>query len=413
MTWGWLGLSLLTIAFGDAVHLAMVQTTRSAIEREAEERGLQSRAAWIARRWRRIEEAGAVLRVAGRVAFVLLAVAGWPEAPFWQVGLVAGAVIWVAASIIPSVVARHAGDAVLLRVQPLMRLLATALCPLTWLGEAIEAILARMLGGSLGAEGAREEVREEVLDVLGEAERAGGIDPVSAGLIENVVEFASTTVSEVMTPRTEIEALAYTDDLAEVGRFLSQVGHSRIPVYDGSIDHVIGVLHVRDLVPLLGTDGAGFRLADRLRPPVVVPETKRVRDLLLEFQRSKSHLAIVVDEFGGTAGLATIEDALEEIVGEIRDEHDALEAEPAIVQAGPGIWRVPARTRISAVNDATGLAIPEAADHDTIAGHVLARTGRIPAVGETVQCAGFAVRITRGVSHRLDEVELRVHGEGA
>lgn len=413
MMFAWLALLLLLIAYGDAVHLAMVQTTQSAIARAGEERAMPARAAWIIQRWRRIEEVGAILRVAGRVAFVLLAAWAWPATDIVVLGAVVAAVIWIGASLVPAVVARHAGGALLVRTAPLLRVLEALLLPLAWIGEMLERMFARLLGASEDVEEVQEDVREEVLDALGDAEREGGIDPLSADMIENVVEFSSTTVSEVMTPRTEIEALEYTDDLSEVARFLTQVGHSRIPVYEDSIDRVIGILHVRDLVPLLGSDGAGFRLADRLRVPLIVPETKRVRDLLLQFQRSQSHLAVVVDEFGGTAGLATIEDVLEEIVGEIHDEHDGAEVEPAIVQVRPGVFKVPARSRISDVNEAIGIALPEAPDHDTIAGHVLARLGRIPAEGERIESGNCTIRVAKASPHRIEELHVVVTASAA
>ncbi|MDA0802849.1 MAG: hemolysin family protein [Planctomycetota bacterium] len=394
-------------AFGELVHLELVQTTQSAIEREADRRGCQARAAWIVQRWRLIEETGAIVRIVGRVSLVLLISWHWSELGPVTVGAIAAAVIWIGTSVVPSALARHAGEHLLLRSVPLLRLLAFLVGPVAWIGERIEDVVGRMVAPPVSVE---EEGREEVLDALGDAEREGGIDPVSADMIENVVEFASTTVSEVMTPRTEVEALEYTDDLRSIGAFVGQVGHTRIPVYEGSIDRVIGVLHIRDLVPMLGKNSESFRLADVLRPPVLVPQTKRVRDLLLEFQRTKSHLAVVVDEFGGMAGLATIEDVLEEIVGEIDDEHDTDQAAPLIRHVAPGTWLISGRARVDEVNAAIGIGLTEAADHDTIAGHVLAALGRIPSEGECLKHSGFTLTVTRAAPNRIDELQARRDG---
>ncbi len=409
MIWLVLASLLLVTAFGELVHLELVQTTQSAIEREAERRGVPGRAAWIARRWRAIEETGAIIRVVGRVTLVMAMMLHWGHLGMATVGALAAMVTWVGTSLVPAALARHAGERLLLPAVPALRVLTAIAAPLAWLGERVEDVVARIVS----APHADEEVRGDMLDALGDAEREGGIDPVSADLIENVVEFSSTTVSEVMTPRTEIEALAYTDDLRAIAAFIGSVGHSRIPVYEGSIDRIIGVLHIRDLMPRLGSGVDGFRLADLLRAPILVPETKRVRDLLVEFQRAKGHLAVVVDEFGGTAGLATIEDILDEIVGEIEDEHDTGAEQQSVQAIGPGAWRVLGRARIDEVNEATGLAIAEAADHDTIAGHLLARVGRIPLPGEVVQCLGFGATITRAQPNRIDEIEIWIPGAAA
>ncbi len=409
MIWLLLAALLVVTAFGELVHLELVQTTQRAIEREAERRGVPKRAAWIVRRWRALEETGAIIRVVGRVALVMVMLLQWEHLGVVLVGALAALMTWVGTSLVPAALARHAGERLLLPAVPVLRVLTVIVAPLAWIGELVEDVVARIVS----APHVGEEVREDVLDALGDAEREGGIDPVSADLIENVVEFSSTTVSEVMTPRTEIEALAYTDDLRAIAAFIGSVGHSRIPVYEGSIDRVIGILHIRDLMPRLGAGSEGFRLADVIRAPILVPGTKRVRDLLVEFQRAKGHLAVVVDEFGGTAGLATIEDILEEIVGEIEDEHDTGTDRPPIQAIAVGTWRVMGRARIDEVNEVTGLAIPEAADHDTIAGHLLARVGRIPMQGEVVSCSGFCATITRAQPNRVDEIEIRVPGAPA
>ncbi|MHC4710518.1 MAG: hemolysin family protein [Planctomycetota bacterium] len=202
-------------------------------------------------------------------------------------------------------------------------------------------------------------------------------------MLENVVEFTSTDVAEIMTPRTDIDGIELTNDLAAIRTFISEVGHSRIPVYKENLDHVIGILYVKDLIPYLGQDANNFTLEALLRQPIIVPETKPVRELLADFQKSEVHMAIVIDEYGGTEGLVTIEDVLEEIVGEIRDEHEpAGEEEPSLVSIDATHAEVDGRYHIDDLNERLGLRIPEDDDFDTVGGFVLAQLGHVPSEGE-------------------------------
>ena len=188
-------------------------------------------------------------------------------------------------------------------------------------------------------------------------------------MIENIVEFRSTDVGEVMTPRTDIEGIELTDDLEAIREFIVRVGHSRIPIYAENLDHIRGVLYVKDLIPFLGRDCDGFHLEPLLRQPLRVPETKPLRDLLSEFKRSEVHMAIVIDEYGGTAGLVTIEDVLEEIVGEIHDEHEPDDVdEPTLDVVDDTHAEVDGRFHIDDLNERLGLTLPENEDYDTIAG---------------------------------------------
>jgi CBS domain containing-hemolysin-like protein len=165
-------------------------------------------------------------------------------------------------------------------------------------------------------------------------------------------------------------------------------------VYEDSLDQVVGVLYVKDLVRWLGADARDFRLRPLLRDPIRVPESKRVSDLLREFQRGKVHMAIVVDEYGGTAGLVTIEDVLEEIVGEIRDEHDTAEAaEPGFRETAPGVLEADGRCAVADLNARLETRLPEDEGYDTVAGLVLARLGRVPEAGAVVEGGGARITV--------------------
>ena len=189
-----------------------------------------------------------------------------------------------------------------------------------------------------------------------------------------------------MTPRTDIEGIELTDDLAAIREFISKAGHSRIPVYEGNLDNITGILYVKDLVTYLGEEVEAFDLSAHLRPPVLIPETKPVRELLSEFQLNEVHLAIVVDEYGGTAGLVTIEDLLEEIVGEIHDEHEPEDdEEPGMTSIDETHAEVDGRFPVDDINEQLGLELPEDADFDTIGGFVLATLGRVPTIGDSFE----------------------------
>ena len=213
-------------------------------------------------------------------------------------------------------------------------------------------------------------------------------------ILENVVEFGDTTVGAVMTPRPAIEGIEYTDDLAAIRDFARRSGHSRIPVFRGSLDQVEGILYVKDLVPLLGTAAEAFRLRPFLRAPMRVPESKPLREQLRDFQQSKVHFAVVVDEFGGTAGIVTIEDVIEELVGEIRDEHEPLgDAAPAVRPLGEGVFDAHGRVSIADLNGAIGTEIPEDAGYETVAGFVLERFGSIPRAGDSFVSHGLRFEV--------------------
>ena len=184
-----------------------------------------------------------------------------------------------------------------------------------------------------------------------------------------------------------------------------EVGHSRIPIFHDSIDEIVGILYAKDLLPYLKPD-AGPRPALRklLRPPVLVPESMTVDDLLHEFQRRKVHIAVVLDEYGGTAGLVTIEDLLEEIVGEIADEYDV--DEPRVEHLPGGALRVPGRTAIDDVNEELGIELP-ADEWDTVGGLVFNLLGKVPAEGETVRFQGFEFQTERVQGQRIVSVQIR------
>ncbi|HQG28283.1 MAG TPA: hemolysin family protein, partial [Candidatus Ozemobacteraceae bacterium] len=207
-------------------------------------------------------------------------------------------------------------------------------------------------------------------------EEVGIIERDEKEMISSVFEFGDTLVREVMVPRPDIMAISINTSLDALLKFLREDGHSRFPVYDGSLDKIVGVLYVKDLLMRYEEMRDNFNLTKLLRQVCFVPETKKLDDMLREFQKRKMHLAVVVDEYGGVSGLVTIEDLLEEIVGEIIDEYDQDEL-PPIIEVGPDVFSVDARYGIADLETELGLKL-EYEDSETVSGYVLEKLGRIP-----------------------------------
>ncbi len=220
-------------------------------------------------------------------------------------------------------------------------------------------------------------------------------------LITSVLEFSETIVREVMVPRTDMTSVPADASLSELLRVIDENGFSRIPAVGTSLDDVVGMVIVKDLLPRLASGDRPARVRNVMRPIDFVPETKRVSDLLRDMQASKSHMAVVVDEYGGTAGLVTIEDLLEELVGEIIDEYD--EAELLLEETRDGGWKVDGRLPVSELSDAIEVELPEE-EWDTVGGLVLGLAGRVPNEGEKFEVGGVVLTVVRLQGRRISEV---------
>jgi magnesium and cobalt exporter, CNNM family len=223
-------------------------------------------------------------------------------------------------------------------------------------------------------------------------------------LLQSIVEFSDTLVREVMTPRPDIVAITENARIADLRALFREQEYSRIPVYKENLDNILGVIFVKDLIRLADDWKDSDSILPLLRPATFVPETKRVSDLLKEFQRKQVQLAMVVDEYGGTAGLATLEDLLEEIVGEIRDEYD-VETEP-VVEVGQGTYVFSGKANFAEVRDRLHVEI-EPEGFETVGGYVLTRVGRVPSVGETFELDGLVVEVVEAERRRIHRVKIR------
>jgi CBS domain containing-hemolysin-like protein len=271
----------------------------------------------------------------------------------------------------------------------------------------------RRLMGRRGDEGLRESLEELIEARTEEAARDGdepppALDPQERTLIGNVLRLRGTTADDVMVPRTDIIAAPATLNLDELTRLFQREGHSRVPIYRETLDDIIGMIHIRDLFAArAGT--APFAIEDLLRKPLFVPPSKPVLDLLREMRASRMHMALVVDEYGGIDGLVTIEDIVEEIVGDIADEHDEPDA-PQVLARPDGSLDLDARMPVEEFERHVGALLTEderEAEIETVGGLVLALAGRVPARGETIaHPSGLSFRVLDADSRRIRKLRV-------
>ncbi|MEW5769173.1 MAG: transporter associated domain-containing protein [Pseudomonadota bacterium] len=245
--------------------------------------------------------------------------------------------------------------------------------------------------------------KEELLELLHSAYENNLLDADALSMIEGVMQVSEMQVREIMIPRAQMDVVDINEPPEKLLPFIIETAHSRFPAIDGDRDDVVGILLAKDLLRLC-SDGE-VDLRDMLRPAVFIPESKRLNVLLREFRASRNHIAIVVDEYGGVAGLVTIEDVLEQIVGDIEDEYDYDEAEDNIIEEGKGAFRVKAQTEIGDFNQALGASFADD-EFDTVGGLVTHAFGRLPKRGETVEIAGFRFHVLRADSRRLHTLKV-------
>jgi magnesium and cobalt transporter len=245
--------------------------------------------------------------------------------------------------------------------------------------------------------------KNELMEALADAEQRELIEPESRQMLEGVLRMAELSAGDAMVAAPRMDLLDIDAPYDELLHVVIDSGHSRFPVYEGQRDDIIGILLAKDLLKMQRAPGLNLRAL--LRPAVFVPESKGLNELLRDFRSNRNHLAIVIDEFGNTAGLITIEDVLEEIVGEIEDEFDVAVSDTGIYTLADGTQRVAGDATITAVNASFGLALPDN-DFDTIGGLVAHEHGRVPRRGEAVDVAGlrFSVMLTRGGAVRWFKV---------
>jgi putative hemolysin len=355
---------------------------------------------------------------AGTVAFVI-------------VTLIIALASIIVGELVPKTLALNFPERLALFVAAPISFLQSILSPIVWLVTRISALLVRLLGGTERPQGGYLST-EELKMLVETGSEQGGIEEEEKEMIHGVIELGDKRVHEVMVPRIGIRAINVDDSLDELLDMIIRAGHSRLPVFEESLDNIVGILYAKDLLPYL--KGNGFANGDidlrkLVRTPVYVPESKPVDDLLHEMQAAKRHIAIVVDEYGGTAGLVTMEDVVEEIVGEIQDEYDREDPMVEDISTDEELaYRIDGRVSMDDLRDLFDLSDDDEPDedaYDTIGGFVVHRVGRIPLPGAEIPFRDDVVlevesaeprRVARVVARRprrADELEQPVTEDAA
>lgn len=305
----------------------------------------------------------------------------------------------------------------LVHPERMARMLAPPLVAFEWITRPFNLLLTRSAQLVLRSFGIRQTQMteeafhspEELRMLVEQSQEGGALEQTDATLIEGVFEFSEKNAREVMTPRTEIDALALDTTLDETLTLVEETQRSRYPVYEETIDDIVGLVLAKDLLPILRKPPAEFNLRSIMRPIHVVPGSREVEEVLADFKRLKEHLAIVLDEYGGTAGLVTMEDLLEEIVGEILDEKD--EPPEPEERESPDLVLVAGSTNIADLNERFGLDVPDD-DYTTIGGYVFGALGRLPVVGDRITAGGAIFTVREMEGRRIETLAVDLHSAG-
>lgn len=277
--------------------------------------------------------------------------------------------------------------------------------PFIWVLNGFANMILKLFG--ISSVGGHESVHstEELYYLLDQGKESGALDTNEHELIKNVFDFNERVVKNIMVPRTKISGIELSTPKQEVIETIIGEGYSRLPVYDDIIDKIIGIVHAKDILPLLAGDKE-WALSDIIRKPYFVPETKKINDLLSELQQKRIQIAIVIDEFGGTAGMVTLEDIVEEIVGEIQDEYD--EEKPTVEKISETEFIINAYATVYDVNEHLPHDLPEDEDFDTVGGLVSHAFGRIPEVGDSEECYGYLFTILKKTEQNIETIKLEL-----
>ena len=334
---------------------------------------------------------------------------GSPNPVLVASSLAVGTLALLAAEIwIPWAVVRLWAEPFLYHTWPAWQLLYYVLLPLVTAARVVDTMMHR-LAGRLLEEPTEESFEEDILAIVSEGHREGLLEEDAREMIEGIIELGDADVSEIMTPRTDMVAISKSLGWEELLDFIVHSAHTRIPVTDKNRDDIIGMLVTKDLLPELakGPELPRRPWTELLREPFFVPETKPIDALLQEFQRTRSHMAIVLDEYGGVSGLVTMEDVLEEIVGEIVDEYDP-DLIDGIHMLDDGLCEALGKVHIDEVNERLALHLPDDGDFDTIGGMVFSELGHIPVVGEELVWGNVRITVVEATRRRIERVRIEV-----
>jgi putative hemolysin len=347
----------------------------------------------------------------GRVVFtglaaVMIANQVAPYVPHWMlapVGAFGALLTYGTLAEVGTTLGRSRANGFALRLLPLIRPLEIVLWPLAAPLSLLGRLASRRLGPASPSEVHVAET--EVEWAVAEGQKQGSLGPEPAEMIRNVLELKDLVARDVMVPRTRVSAIEIDTPVAEVLRFVASEGHSRYPVYREKVDNVIGLLYAKDLFRLLRDDKPRSTLSELIRGPVnFIPEMQGVSSMLREMRARRLHMAVVIDEFGGVSGIVTLEDILEVIVGEIRDEYDTEEA--PIQDLGEGRILADAAVSVHALSAYLGIELPESPDYESLGGLLIHQAGRVPPVGTRIEAFGLSFVVRDADEKRVAKVEI-------
>lgn len=313
----------------------------------------------------------------------------------------------------PWTVSRIAGERFLQAFWPLIQWLPVSLTPIIWLSWKIDGFSHRLAGVEENKNGREANISEEILSVVEEGARGGILESEAGKMIQRVMELQDEDVGAIMTQRMDMEYISADATLDEALMKFIDVGHSRIPVIGESTDDIIGILYARELLKYYSKENQSSDSAEKLTirnlmfTPFYIPETTGIDSLLETMQKEHVHMAIVIDEYGGVAGLVTMEDVLEEIVGDIVDEFDE-EEEQMIFELGENVIQVDARVHIDDLNEHYDYGLPEGKDFDTIGGFVITQIGKVPQAGETLTWQQLRIEVLKSDERRINKLRIEL-----
>ncbi len=402
---------LLSYFFG-LVVVATENYSSSKIEEmleKADER-IRNRALYFDKMWKDILTTAIFCRMATNiVVFYPLFFAEYrPNSTFGLVALVIGLLLllFLFGHVLPNVYAKRGEEALFLRFAPLLNALSYPLYPLVKIQLISDHIVGKFTGRR--PEGSDSLTEEEILDVVSDGELEGVIEEQELEMIENIFKFDDVPVSEVMTPRSKTVVIAGNAPLKEAATLALDVGHSRIPVYFNDKENVVGVLYVKDILEYWGDESASTMTVKQImRDAFYVPETKKISELFKEFKTQHVHFAVVLDEYGGTSGVVTIEDILEVIVGDIEDEYDT-NADVQIVRLSADIYNIDAKVEIEDINERLDTSLPISEKYATLGGLMLDVLGKIPITGESIVVANCKLTVLESSAKNIRRISLEL-----
>ncbi len=405
---------VLVITMFASANLMLRTRTIAMVAEHLRDSGRDEDLRWLTTRREQLSIGTAILRMLAALTFVIVMLNLLEQYGFgpWQRNawtfVISFSVLTVFGIAIPSACANYAGSSTISASLPMLRLVHMITYPTIRFCDGVNAVVHRLTGAPEPSElELANRVEREIMSVVNEAEMQGAVDEHEKDLIESAIEFGDIDVENIMTPRTEMVAIEKGATLTEAKNLIRKEGHSRIPVFDESIDNILGVLYAKDLLHVDEEDT--FDVTGVMRTVPFIPDNKLVSELLQQFRECKVHMAIVLDEYGGTSGLVTIEDILEELVGEIEDEYedDDTDQEP-ISRISDETVEVDARVRIDEINDSLDLSLPEHEDYETIGGLIFASLGRIPHAGEQCEFENVKIRVLTAEPRRIKRLRLDI-----